>query len=245
MSESFPSNVDAVLLSQSAHFMDEITLHGEDYGITPDQSVEYAARQSAFASALAAATDPATRGGSTILAKNTAKKSLIAYSRELARIIQANPAVTNQQRYDLGLHVRKTPAPVPAPTEAPQIDLVSMVGHRMTIRLHNGTATRRGKPAGVSGASIVAYVGQTPPAALTDWTFCTNTGRSKASLDFDSALAPGTKVWVTAVWFNPSKEAGPMATPVSSSIQFGVNGALAGMEESAGKLGPQAARKAA
>jgi hypothetical protein len=39
---------------------------------------------------------------------------------------------------------------------------------------------------------------------------------------FDSSLAPGTTVFLTAFWFNPRLLSGPACTPISTS--FGAAG---------------------
>jgi hypothetical protein len=232
MSREFLPRTDAGLAAWSAHFAAAVA--AGDYGPTPQQKAACSASQLRYAGALAAALDPDTRGGSTVLGKNLARQELEALIRQLAGIIRANPAVSDQQRYDLGLTVRKAPSPVPAPGEAPRIDLVSMTGHRMRLRLHNGTGPRRGKPAGVIGASVLSFVGPTPPADLSDWVFQKNTGRTLVELEFDPSLAPGTTVWATAFWFNSRTQPGPAARPHSALIQFPMNGPAAPAGETAG-----------
>lgn len=48
-----------------------------------------------------------------------------------------------------------------------------------------------------------------------------NTTRTDTSVEFDTLIAPGTKVWLTAFWRNPKDERGPVATPVSTQINYG------------------------
>ncbi len=140
----------------------------------------------------------------------------------LARLVQATPSVTPEQKSELEVTVRDGEgSPIPAPPTPPQIDLVSMVGRTLSIRLHNGDSTRRGKPAGVAGASVFSYVGPTPPAEIASWKFEGSTTRTTTDVAFAPDLAPGTKVWVTAFWFNPRSQSGPACDPVSALIQFG------------------------
>jgi hypothetical protein len=224
MANEFLPRTDAGLDEWAGHFDAAIAAAPEQFGLSAQQSADYSACRSRFHVGLLVATDPATRGGSTVLAKSLARRELEALSRQLAGIIRANPAVTDQQRYDLGLRVRAKPSRSPVPAEAPRISLLSMVGHRMRLKLRDATSTRQGKPADASGASVFSFIGPTPPAKLSDWTFEKNTGRTGVELDFDPALAPGTRVWVTAFWFNPRQEPGPTAWPVDGLIQFGMNG---------------------
>jgi hypothetical protein len=144
---------------------------------------------------------------------------------DLAKIIDGTATVTDAQRLDLGLNVRATPAPIPAPSQAPNLDVAGRLGTTVTIKLHDGsTSGRRRKPAGVQGASVFSFVGTggaTPPAELADWKFEGNTTRTKIDVQFDAALAPGTLVWLCAFWFNPRGQAGPGCTPVSAILAGG------------------------
>jgi hypothetical protein len=112
------------LLAWSADFSAAITLAPTSYGLVAGQATSYAALHTAFAAALATSTNPATRTRGTISAKNEARTSLTAEARELARVINAFPSITNQQRIDLGLHPRSgSITPIPAPTEPPVMEV--------------------------------------------------------------------------------------------------------------------------
>ena len=116
--------------------------------------------------------------------------------------------------------------PVPAPGSAPTIDVESVRNSTVSLRLHGaGDPTRRGKPAGVSGAAVYSFVGA---AALTDerdWTFEGLTSKTKMNVTFPNTVTPGSKVWFTAFWFNERKQNGPAADPVTTYLQGG--GAMA------------------
>ena len=177
---------------------------------------------SSYSTKLALAKDPATRGQSTIFAKNEARVNLINEIRALARQIQGTQTVTNQQRQDLGLTVRAEPAPIPAPAESPKLDIVSSDGRVVKIKLHDGTGSRRGKSAGVQGASIFTFVGATPPASIEAWVFQGSTTRTVTDVAFPIGLAPGATIWLAAFWYNPRALSGPACDPVSYT--FGAAG---------------------
>lgn len=188
-------------------------------GLDAKQVTDYAALAADYATKLAASVNPDTRGGATVLAKNTAKKALVAESRKLAMIVTNHPGVTDQQRYDLGLNIRDTtPTPVPPPDESPTIDVLSVDGWTLNIRLHDGTATKRAKPAGVTGALVFTYVGDVAPVDVEAWKFEGTASRTNTKVVFPSTLAPGTKVWLTAAWVNRKLQSGPAAMPVSRLI---------------------------
>jgi hypothetical protein len=78
----------------------------------------------------------ATRSPSAIIDKDQKKADLISNARMLARIIQANPSVTNAQRSDLGLTVRDPdPSPIPVPSSDPLIEIKSIEGRTVRVRL--------------------------------------------------------------------------------------------------------------
>jgi hypothetical protein len=212
---------DQGLLDWTANFAAKIILTPGDWGLTPIQATDYDALKSAYANALAVAINPATRTRVTIAQKASARSDLIAQTRLLVSIVEGQATLSDAQRIDLGLTVRKSPAPIPAPADAPRIDLLGMNGRTLSIRLHDGSGTTRGKPANVSGATVFTAVGESAPADLSGWTFQLNTGRTSASIVFDADLPAGTKVWITACWFNPRKQPGPIALPQSSLIQYG------------------------
>lgn len=213
---------EADLVTWSINFDTKITATPTDYGLTALQATAYAAVHDAFIAAYNMANDPTTRSPVNITAKNTAKAALIDEARELARIVQATPGVTPAQKEGLGLNPRTNgPSPVPVPEEAPTLDVVVREGTMVRIKLHDGSGSRRGKPAGVAGASVFSFVGATPPVEVSDWKFEGNTTRTVVELNFAAELPPGTIVWMTAFWYNPRGMSGPGCTPVSAILAGG------------------------
>lgn len=222
MRTDFLPSREAELVTWTSNFSQKINATATAFGLTAAQATSYGTLNTAFISAYQTANDPSTRSPSNIVAKNTAMTALKANARELARIVQATPSVTPEQKSELGLTVRDGEgSPIPAPATAPQIDLVSMVGRTLSIRLHDGDSTRRGKPAGVQGASVFSFVGATPPADPSDWKFEGSTTRTTVDLRVDAALVPGPVVWLTAFWYDPRGQSGPGCTPGSAILAGG------------------------
>jgi hypothetical protein len=220
MAVTLPRTDDG-LLSWSLHFGTGITEDPEAVGLTTAQAAAYMVVQEAYAAALAAC-DPAVRSKSTTASKNAARSLLRTASTQTASIIDGTPSVTDAQKIALGMTVRATPTPIPTPANPPAMEVVSAVGWLVTVKLHDSAiAGRRGKPPGVAGASIFSFVGAEAPADISQWVFQGNTGRSPMQVAFDSSLAPGTKVWLTAFWFNPRKESGPACPPISTNLPGG------------------------
>lgn len=224
MGRSFYLGTDAELYTGSQNFSTKITASPVSFGLVAAQATAYASLNSVWAAAYLLAVDPETRTRGAIAAKNQARADVRKMASDLAKLIDGTATVSDAQRLDLGLNVRATAAPIPAPSQAPHLDVVGRSGTTVTIKLHDGTASRRRKPAGVKGASLFSHVGSggaTPPAELADWKFEGNTTRTKVGVQFDAALAPGTVVWLCAFWFNPRAQAGPGCTPVSAILAGG------------------------
>jgi len=115
MANSFFTGTDAELYTGSESFSTKISATPTAYGLTAGQATAYAALNATYAAAYLAATDPATRTKGQVAAKNSAREPLQNMASDLAKIIEGTPSVTDQQKIDLGLNVRKVPAPKPAP----------------------------------------------------------------------------------------------------------------------------------
>ena len=155
--------------------------------------------------------------------KEAAKNALLIEARALYARVQAATNVSDAQKVELNIHIRKTtPTPVPAPSAVAQVVVESVAGHTAKMRVIDpANPMRRSKPAGVSGVAWFSHVGPTPPADLSGWTFQGNSGKLEAEINFASSLAPGTMVWFTSFFFNPRKQSGPAGEPTSALIQFG------------------------
>jgi hypothetical protein len=89
------------------------------------------------------------------------------------------------------------------------------------VKVHEATegpTVPTGKPAGVKGASVCWFAGDAPPADPALWHFGANTTRNVVDVMLPTDTTPGSKVWLTAFWFNNKMEAGPASIPVSIHI---------------------------
>lgn len=189
---TFLPSTDAGLLAWSTSFSTQITATPTAFGLTAAQATAYAAAHAAYATAYAAATNESTRTKGAISGKNAARATLKVDASNLAGIVSHTATVTNQQKLDLGLNVRSKPSPIPAPSDAPGLDVASVSGWTVKVKLHDSaTGSKRGKPAGVSGASVFSYVGATPPNDIAAWKFEGNTGRTGVEVAFDTSNVPG------------------------------------------------------
>ena len=212
----------------SANFSTLITATPTAFALTAAQATNYGTLNAAYQTALSLATNPSTRTTVTIGDRTLARESLCANAKLLAGIVKGTPTVTNPQLESLGLLPRTTNAPIPAPGDAPVVQVVSVSGRTVSVRLRNAGGTGRGKPAGVRTATVFSYVGAGPaPTDINLWKYEGVTTRVDADVTFADAVAGGSLVWITAIWANNRAQSGPAAGPVSTYIAGGGVGAMA------------------
>lgn len=213
---------DSLLLNWAQNFNTRGVASPVTFGLVAAQMTLFTTDFNAFVTAYNAANVPGARSKSLVSAKDDAKAVLLAYARSLYALISANVTVSNANKDLIGVNVRSRPQPIPAPSSAPALDVVSITGKTVRIRLHDSTGDgKRGKPAGVKGAAVFSYIGATPPTGLTGWTFEGNTTKTTVDIAFPDSALPGAQVWLTATWFNERTQSGPGCTPVGANLQFG------------------------
>ena len=115
---------DNLLASFATNISTRLTATPTAFGCTSGMATQLSGLLATFVTKLAAAQNPETKGRSTIFAKNTAKTALVAYLRLVIRQIQGTGTVSDQQRLDLGINVRKTPSPPGNPGTANRLKVL-------------------------------------------------------------------------------------------------------------------------
>jgi hypothetical protein len=216
MNKSFFNGTDAQLYTGSNFFSQKIDQTPELFGLTKDQASLYASVNATYATAYLKAIDPDTRTKANVRGKNTARAALRTAASNLAKIIDGTPTVTDEQKIELGLAVRRKPSPSPIITSAPFVKLVSVNGRQVVAEFQQDSA-KRGKPKGVSGVSIFSHYGEQPPVDPSGWQFEAISGRTRVTLNLNATESAG-KVWISAFWFNARKQAGPASLPISIDL---------------------------
>lgn len=164
MPASYIPATDAGFAAWLLNFSTLLTADPTAYGLTAPDAVLVDAENTAYAAALLLATDPATRTAPTVAAKDAARRSAEAVVRPYAMQINAMDGVTDEQRADLGLTIRKTvPTPVPAPLSSPVLALVSIGVGTMTLGFSDADApSGKAKPAGSIGVELFRAIGVAP-----------------------------------------------------------------------------------
>lgn len=228
----FPPRRDADLARWSDNFASMISASPAAFGLSAAQASGFSHLSDAYASALSIAITPTTNSRANVREKNDARKALLDATngaRELVRIVQAYPGTTDAIRSQLGLpSIDAGRSRVGPPDGAPKLSVESSAGRTINIRLRDqGSPDRRGKPAGADGAIILYYVAEdrsdayykSPPSDQAQWTFGRMTARPLFQLNLPASIPSGSKVWLSALWFNARKETGPASTP-----QFAIAG---------------------
>jgi hypothetical protein len=218
---------DAALVDWSTNADTRLTASPATYGTTAAIATAYHAVHQPFVDAygdVVAARESGTRSSSLCAIKDAAKSALLAFARPLYKQIQANNSgVTAAAKIELGIVVPDVlPSPVPPPAMAPALSVVRVDGRLVRIRLADPAhPTRRRLPAGVNGATVMSFVGATPPADPFACRYEGSTSRSEVDVLFPETVAPGTQVWLVAFFFNARKQNGPACAPVGAVINYG------------------------
>lgn len=223
----FPQRRDSDLLNWSRVFAAAISAAPALYGLDAAQASAFAALQSAYASAYATARDPETNSKASVIAKNEARLNLLEGENgawELVPIVQAFPGTTDVMRSQLGLQLAdRHRSPVGPPSSAPDLSILSTLGRSIRLRLRDADhPDRRGKPDGVDGAVILYQTGETFAADEGTWMFAMLASRPVFEFELPWSVPAGSKVWLSAFWFNARKQAGPCATPRSAIVGEGL-----------------------
>ena len=163
------------------------------------------------------AQDPGSRA--RVLAKNKARRELVAYIRRIVnKYIRFNENITDQLRFEMGLNFpRRTPSRIPRPTSPPAFTITLSVIREVTVHVgrenpDGGTGSiRRGRPRGVASCEM-QYTLRDPdkpaPTHISEFHECVIFTQTSHTLSFDESDR-GKKLWFILRWINTTGEEGP------------------------------------
>lgn len=193
------------------------------FGVTAADASSLQALTDTFGELVAQTTDPATRTPALIGAKSTARRALVSSIRPLVQRIQTHPGLTLQQRIDLGINTRDNlPSPVHPPSAPPLIEVTKAVGHTLHLTVKAPGEEGRSKPEGAQGFTLFALVAPEASMNPQDYTCMGQSTRTSFEVQFPSTVAPGSRVWLTGVWYSPRGEYTEMSQPISAYIAGGL-----------------------
>lgn len=198
------------------------------YGVGPALLADLADKQVAFAAAYAVVATPSTRTTGATLTKNQTRDTLKDVVRQAVLVVRGQRDLDGASLIDIGLSVpRARRRHISAPTDWPEVTVTDVRGNKVTLLLSRRTeeGSALGRPRDVAGAQVYALAGEVASDAAVGpsgpWKFLGQATRTRPTFPLGRDMPPGTKVWLTARWYNPRGETGPVAPPVSTHIQFG------------------------
>lgn len=203
----------------NSYIQSNITLGSTWMGVTNAEAQALSAAVSTWSSAYGLALTPASAGPLATQAKTEARTALEAILRPLIRQLQANPAMTNDIRAGLGIHIAAgthTRAPVPA--TAPQLTILNGLHLEHIIGFKDATSPNsKKKPDGVKCCRIYFKIGGAAPADLSQMAILDMPTATPYVAHFTGAQA-GLVAYYQACWINTHNEAGPVSDVVSATI---------------------------
>jgi len=136
--------------------------------------------------------------------------------------VQASLLVTGAAKIELGIIVPADKSSArPAPDFAPKLSVKSVDGRRVTLNI--GTLEnpiRMPLEFGVTGATILSFVGPDAPPSPAACKYERSTSRSSVEVLFPESIQPGTQVWLMAFFFNARQHSGPACNAVPVTINY-------------------------
>ena len=130
MASSYLPTVEADFVAWIQTFSETISDDPTAVGLSAGDASALDSMTTTYVTAYTIAKSPATRTKGSVAAKDAARANVTDRARQLSIIIQSNPMVTNDQKADLGLTLRKTnKTPVPAPTSSPLLAFILSLIH--------------------------------------------------------------------------------------------------------------------
>jgi hypothetical protein len=103
----------------------------------------------------------------------------------------------------------------------PFVEVKSVAGRLVTIRIHSASPDESRKPYGSIGAQVYTFVGPDAPTDPTQYQFQGIATRGICEIGFPNSVASGATAWIAAAWISGRGIAGVACTPVPVTIQGG------------------------
>jgi hypothetical protein len=160
----------------------------------------------------------ATRTPLITFTKNNARKEYEKPLRLLAKNLESNPRVSDDDRRAMGITIpSSSKTPVPPPTTYPVFTVDSSVIRLLKINFRDSASSSKAKPYGIHGAEIRWSILDIPPVNVKDLNISGFDTRSPFTLEFDDDQR-GKTVWLCLRWENTKGEKGPWSEIVSAII---------------------------
>ncbi|HEY7115789.1 MAG TPA: hypothetical protein VH475_04330 [Tepidisphaeraceae bacterium] len=215
----FIPNPDAQALIWMQAFAAGIAANPPLYMLTTPDATAISAAVSAFDTALAASSNPATRTPVTIAAKDGARAAGESICRQFAILIKYNAGVSDPDKIAIGVRpVNPAREPIDCPQTSPLLNVIAATPGQQTLRYADSmTPDSPAKPFGASELQLFVAIGT---AAVTDpaqATFYGKFSRNPVAVDF-AAADNGKQATYFARWASRRGQTGPWSLPVTMAI---------------------------
>lgn len=208
---------DGNLNAWAANFTTLLSANPGSYGQTSSSAAAVASVETAWASAYALVTNPATKTKATVAAKNAARVTMLATVRPIAQQISLSQGVSPSAKIAIGVNPRTSvPTPITIPTTYPVLSILQSLSlnHVLTFRDQLASPSVKAKPYGVVQMYLYGSPSTTP---LTDPSLLSFVGaRTKTpTLVAWPSNDAGMKIYYAARWATRSGLLGPWSPIVS------------------------------
>ncbi len=155
---SYMGESDEQLKQWASHFADTVDANFAALGLTAGDAIAIRAVTDQYVAAYVLTTQPTTNSKSATIAKNSERAELERVCRPLAMQIKANPHVSNNLKFAVGVHLddaHRTPIRSPRTRPVLSVREVSWTGFMLRFR-DSGLVESRGKPKGAIGMLLGA-----------------------------------------------------------------------------------------
>jgi hypothetical protein len=221
MDRNFYYGKQADIVAGSANFASLISTGFASYGLTSAQATSFGTVNTALQASYTAAITPETRTPVSIEQKNLDIRTMRTMAINLAKIIYATPTVNDAQLVALGLLPRTVPTPIPPAMNPPVLEVISVSGRMVNVRIHQSTTESARKPFGSAGAQVFSFVGPDAPTDPTQYHYEGLATRRKFSVVFPNSVPTGATAWLAAAWLSQRGQSGIACNPVQVTVQGG------------------------
>lgn len=214
------STNDNTLKNRVRAFLRTVAERESLFGLTTQSISDLQTSFDHFVEASDLVEDPNTNSRAAYADKRSKKERLVNGYRTVVAVAQAWPEQTDEKRPELGITIRdRKPTRRPIPTELATIEVISLLRRQVTVQVRNPEGGR-GKVAGAAAVQVFTHVGDTAPAAGTDWTFAMSTGKTRFDVLFPDIVPAGASVWIAVAYHNAAGT-GPMSKAIQVNLPGG------------------------
>jgi len=221
MARNFYYAADARVVAGSANFAALVGASPSSYGIPEWRAARYVALDADLQSKYRAATTPETRSPVAVAEKTVALKAVQREATNLARIAYATAGVDDARLMTLGLRPRPVRRPRAPAMEPPVVDVISVVGRIVKLRVRPPSGHGASKSPATLGANVFSFVGPQPPSDPLQYHFDGLATRRTYEIVFGDEVASGSTAWVSAGWVSRRGVRGMACAPVQLTITGG------------------------